>query len=88
MCRVTRSRSGHKNDNVRAEPKKRHPLRWLVVYDRLGDGRMVWLLNRGYRLCNSCNNYFLPCKRLFSLGIGRAVTSKSVTMHHTHRMQG
>ncbi len=65
-CQVTRSRPFMKNDNSRAEQKNRNFVRRVAGYDRLGDERMVRLLNRVYGIYGLLTNHFYPCVRVIA----------------------
>jgi transposase InsO family protein len=64
--RITRSRSGRKNDNSYVEQKNFDAIRKLVGYYRYSGDSSVTLLNELYRLHGSLQNYVYPSQKMLS----------------------
>ncbi len=77
-CKVTRSRPFMKNDNSRSEQKNRNFVQRVAGYERLGDERMVRLLNRVYSIYGLLTNHFYPCVRV----IASERKGKSLVRHY------
>jgi hypothetical protein len=64
--KLTRSRPNRKNDNCFVEERNGHVVRKWVGYARLGDERLVLLLNELYDVLTPYLNHFIASKRIVS----------------------